>query len=84
MRLFATGAVLLAVLAAGAGCATSEESAPSPTPTPPASSPSSPAPTEVLPTSTLATGTAGSDGLTVRYRDHDGSLKTVRVEDFPR
>ena len=28
-------------------------------------------------------GTAGSDGLTVRYLDR-GTVKTVRVEDFPR
>lgn len=77
MRLLATGAVLLAVLAAGAGCGTSEESAPSPTPT---ASASSPTPTAALPIAK----TGGSDGLTVRYRDDDGTLRTVRVEDFPR
>ena len=27
---------------------------------------------------------AGSDGLTVRYTGDDGSLKTLRVEDFRR
>jgi hypothetical protein len=27
---------------------------------------------------------AGSDGLTVRYQDRDGSVKTLRVEDFRR
>ena len=49
--------------------------------------PSAPAeqPTPSAPASTIEapTGTAGSDGLTVRYLDH-GTVKTVRVEDFPR
>jgi ABC-type glycerol-3-phosphate transport system substrate-binding protein len=80
MRLLASGAALLAVLAGTAGCSASEEPAASPAPTPSASSP---APTSV-PTKEWTLGSAGSDGLTVRYRDDDGDLKTVRVEDFPR
>jgi hypothetical protein len=31
----------------------------------------------------VASGT-GSDGLTVRYLSKDGTIRTVRVEDFPR
>jgi hypothetical protein len=27
---------------------------------------------------------AGTGGLTIRYLDADGKIKTVRVEDFPR
>ncbi len=45
----------------------------------PSTPPSSPA-SEVPPT----VGTAGSDGLTVRYLSGDGTVKTLRVEDFPR
>ena len=29
-------------------------------------------------------GTAGSDGLTVRYLADDGTVRTVGVQDFPR
>jgi hypothetical protein len=52
---------------------------------PAAPAPSEP-PTPTAPASTLRTpsGSTGSDGLTVRYLDHDGTVKTVRVEDFPR
>lgn len=38
-----------------------------------------PAPALSVPTSGV-----GSDGLTVRYLGHDGSLKTLPVENFPR
>jgi hypothetical protein len=32
----------------------------------------------------VVAGSTGSDGLTVRYLGDDGSVETVRVEDFPR
>jgi hypothetical protein len=31
-----------------------------------------------------ATAPAASGGLTIRYLDSDGKIKTVRVEDFAR
>lgn len=47
----------------------------------PAAPPASPAPaTTIAPT----VSSGGSDGLTVRYLGDDGTIKTVRVEDFPR
>ena len=66
-------AVAVLVLAL-AGCGDPAAPAPSAPATPPPAS------------STLgpATGSAGSDGLTVRYLGDDGDVKTVRVEDFPR
>ncbi len=49
------------------------------------------APTPGAPPPPPATGTiapsvasGGSNGLTVRYLADDGTVKTVRVEDFPR
>jgi hypothetical protein len=67
-----------------AGCG--EPAAPSPSAPPSSSSPASPLPSGTLaPTAVPSTGgTSGSDGLTVRYLADDGSVKTVRVEDFPR
>jgi hypothetical protein len=54
------------------------------------SSPTAPEPPPAAPSSTPTTSgvdvgssTAGSDGLTVRYL-HEGTVKTVHVEDFPR
>jgi hypothetical protein len=82
--------LLLGALAAGAvvaGCGHGTTSAPAPTTTPaaPASGASSgggsPAGPTALPVQDVA---AGSDGLTVRYADRDGSVKTLRVEDFRR
>ena len=46
----------------------------------PAAPPSTTVPSSLPP---VTTG-SGSDGLTVRYLADDGSVKTVRVEDFPR
>ena len=43
--------------------------------------PQDPAPTNPSPSADVAYGT---DGLTVRYLDADGSIKTVPVEDFRR
>ena len=65
------GLPAVAVLAL-AGCA--DPSAPVSSATP--SSPHSAIP--------LTTGATGSDGLTVRYLGDDGSVRTLRVEDFPR
>lgn len=67
---------VLAVMAGAAACTPADKSAPPPDPTPGAGS-ASPTP---LPTARAA----GSDGLTVRYRDDAGALKSLRVEDFPR
>jgi hypothetical protein len=52
--------------------------------TPPTASdsPTASASPSTPPTSTV-TG-AGTGGLTIRYLDTDGKIKTVRVEDFPR
>lgn len=71
MRLLRTAAVVLAAGLGVTGCGTAAEPSPSPTPTP-------------TPSVELPTEGAGSDGLTVRYRDEAGGLKTLRVEDFPR
>jgi len=69
MKLLRTaGALLLAGLAAA--CTASPEPTATPTPAP------DPRP--------VVTGGLGSDGLTVRYQDRDGSIKTLRVEDFRR
>jgi hypothetical protein len=64
-------ALVLAVGLAVVGCDTAPEASPSPAPTPASSM-------------ALPTGAAGSDGLTVRYRDDAGRLQTLHVEDFPR
>jgi hypothetical protein len=52
---------------------------------PAAPTPSLPSATPT-PSSTIprAADAGGSDGLTVRYLGDDGTVKTVRVEDFPR
>jgi hypothetical protein len=72
-RLVRLGLPTVAVLAlALAGCGD-----PAPAPAAPPAAPASPS----VPTFST---TAGSDGLTVRYLAADGSVKTVRVEDFPR
>ncbi|MGI3779339.1 MAG: hypothetical protein ACRYG2_01045, partial [Janthinobacterium lividum] len=61
-----------------AGCG--DPAAPSPSSPPASSAPTNPAADEVA----ASSGTAGSDGLTVRYLADDGTVKTVGVEDFPR
>ena len=76
------------VVAAGGGePAPAPAKAPAPAATPtPSTAPKAPAgrPSGLDGSGLTGAGTAGSDGLTVRYRDPDGGLKTVRVEDFPR
>ena len=86
MKLVVLAGIVLAVgvLAAGCGEPTPESTtAPVPATTPTLGSPS-PTPSGPGGSGLAGSGTAGSDGLTVRYRDPDGGLKTVRVEDFPR
>ena len=76
------------VVAAGCGEPTSGAgAAPAPAATPtPSTAPKAPTgrSSSLDGSGLTGAGTAGSDGLTVRYRDPDGGLKTVRVEDFPR
>ena len=81
MKLVVLAGLALAVAVVAAGCS-NPSSAPAPTGTPAAAAPT---PRPSAPTKLDgAIGSAGSDGLTVRYRDPDGGLKTVRVEDFRR
>lgn len=72
-----------------------DEPAPAASSTGSAAAPTTTAPTTTTPTTTTPAGRtptgapppladgAGSEGLTVRHLDH-GTLRTVRVEDFPR
>jgi hypothetical protein len=85
MKLLRTaGALLLAGVAATA-CPAGDERAPVPEPTPDAStSPEAPSATPPADRRPVVTGGLGTDGLTVRYQDRDGSTKTLRVEDFRR
>ena len=84
MKLLRTaGAVLLAGLAATA-CSAGGEPADAPVPAPTPSTSATPTPTAAPGGRIVVTGSAGSDGLTVRYQDRDGSVKTLRVEDFRR
>ena len=88
MKLLRTaGALLLAALAATACTAGGEPAADpvaTPTPSTSASPEASPAPAPAPDERPVVTGGLGSDGLTVRYQDRDGSVKTLRVEDFRR
>jgi hypothetical protein len=75
-RLLRLGLPAVAVLALTlAGCAEPQAPVPTAPPASPSASPSGFAPS--------VAGT-GSEGMTVRYLDADGDVKTVRVEDFPR
>jgi len=73
---------LLAVGLAVAGCGDKAASSPAPARTPAVTTSGTPSP-GATPITPQAVG-AGSDGLTVRYTDGDGRLKTLPVEDFPR
>jgi len=55
------------------GCDRSEPASPPPAPTP------APSTGSVAPVSPV-----GSEGLTVRYLDADGKIRTLDVENFPR
>ena len=81
------GALAVGAAVAGCGYLAASPSAPATTPAPTTPGTTSggtgntPGTPTVLPRQDVV---AGSDGLTVRYADRDGSLKTLRVEDFPR
>ena len=79
------GLPVVAVLALGLS-ACSEPTGPSGPAPAPSDAPSGAAPSSPAPAGTLAVpdDSTGSDGLTVRYLGQDGTVKTVRVEDFPR
>lgn len=83
MKLMVLAGLALAAAVVAAGCSR-PLTTPAPTGTP-SSATSTPSATPTPPTAVDGTiGTAGSDGLTVRYRDPEGGLKSVRVEDFRR
>jgi hypothetical protein len=85
MKLLAAVGLLLAAGVALAGCAETPASAPPPSASPAApSSTADPASPAAPPPVQLRAGTAGSDGLTVRYQGTDGQTETLRVEDFHR
>lgn len=63
-----------------AGCGEPVAPAPSAPTSSPASTPTSTTSGPLAPTA----GSAGGDGLTVRYLADDGTVKSVGVEDFPR
>jgi hypothetical protein len=82
MRLLRVAGAVLAVGLAVAGCGDKAASSPAPARTPTATTSGTPSP-GATPIAPQAVG-AGSDGLTVRYTDGEGPVKTLRVEDFPR
>jgi ABC-type glycerol-3-phosphate transport system substrate-binding protein len=86
MKLLRTaGALLLAGLAATACTAGGEPAAdPVPTPEPTASTSTQASPSATPDERPVVVGGIGSNGLTVRYQDRDGSVKTLHVEDFRR
>lgn len=78
---------LLAMGAIMTGCSDDADEGSEPTPSPSATVPTASGSTQSsdpsakpLPT----TAPAASGGLTIRYLDSDGKIKTVRVEDFAR
>ncbi len=77
------GVPVVAALALGLS-ACSEPAAPSGPVPAPSSTSSSATPSSPAPGGTLAVpgGSTGSDGLTVHYLGQDGTVKTVRVEEF--
>lgn len=85
MKLMVLAGLALAVAVVAAGCSR-PATAPAPTGSPSsAAATPRPAATPTAPPALDGTiGRAGSDGLTVRYRDPEGGLKSVRVEDFRR
>jgi hypothetical protein len=81
MRAVRIAGALLALGALVAAC--SDDREPAANTTPAASDKPTASSTPSTPTAATVTD-AGNDGLTVRYLDADGKIKTVRVEDFPR
>jgi hypothetical protein len=75
--------ILLAAGVIMTGC--SDDSQPErPTSDPPPPVPSTPSSTATPSRAPWrSTAPAGTSGMTVRYLDSDGKIKTVRVEDFP-
>jgi hypothetical protein len=92
MRIWAWVALVLAAGVAVAGYRGSVPARPAAAPTaaaPPAApaaptAPTAPAAGRQGPIERPVDPQAGSDGLTVRYRSTDGTIRTVPVEDFPR
>ena len=84
MELLRTAGALLLVGLAATACTAGGEPAAAPTPAPSASASPEPSTTPSPQGRPVVTGSAGSDGLTVRYQDRDGTTKTLRVEDFRR
>ena len=82
----AAGALLLAGLVglAVTACTAVGEQATAPTPAPSSAPTATPTAAPAPDGRPVVTGGLGSDGLTVRYQDRDGSTKTLRVEDFRR
>ena len=81
MRAVRIAGALLALGALVAAC--SDDREPAANTTPAASDKPTASSTPSTPTTATVTD-AGTGGLTVRYLDADGKIKTVRVEDFPR
>jgi ABC-type glycerol-3-phosphate transport system substrate-binding protein len=81
MRVVRIAGVLLALGALVAAC--SDDREPAANTTPAASAKPTASSTPSTPTTATVTD-AGTGGLTVRYLDVDGKIKTLRVEDFPR
>ena len=79
------GLPALALLGVGlAGCGEPAPAEPAaPVPGPSSSAPATPSPAPQQGGVSADTGSTGSDGLTVRYLDGT-TVRTVRVEDFPR
>ena len=81
MRAVRIAGALLALGALVAACSDDREPGAETTPTA-SDKPTASASPSTPPTSTVSA--AGTGGLTIRYLDADGKIKTVRVEDFPR
>jgi hypothetical protein len=85
MRLAGIAGVLLVLGAIVSGCSDDIEPAAEPTSAPPTAarttSPSGQPDQSVKPLRAEELG--GPGGMTIRYLDSDGKIKTIRVEDFP-
>ena len=72
VRLLGWVAATIALAAVLAGCADQPEPTPDPSPSPTA------------PPTALDPGSVGSEGLDIRYLHSDGTIKVLKVKDFPR